>query len=190
MNDDLAYQEEVCEELINGKVVVMSPSPAIKHNFIAGNIYNIFANYLYGKNCTPFSDGVDVYLTSQDVFIPDVMIVCDPDKIKDDGIYGAPDLVVEVLSPSTAKNDRFYKKEVYEACGVREYWLVDPNNKTVEQYLLTDGKFMIKEIYAVHPDYYLNKLTDEERTAIPTKFKCSLYDDLTIKLADVFYRVK
>ena len=63
-------------------------------------------------------------------------------------------------------------------------------NKTLEQYILTDSKFTIKEIYAVHPDYYFNKLTDEEKAAIPTNFKCSLYDDLTVKVADIFYRVK
>lgn len=190
MSNNLAYQEDMRTELINGEIVSMSPSATTKHNFIINNLMLIFGNYLLGKNCTPFSDGVDVYLTEKNIFIPDMMIVCNPDKISDDGIHGAPDLVVEVLSPSTTKNDRFRKKDVYEACGVREYWLVDPSNKTLEQYILTDSKFTIKEIYAVHPDYYLNKLTDEEKTAIPTEFKCSLYDDLTIKVADVFYRVK
>lgn len=190
MNNNLAYQEDMREELINGKIVAMSPSAVPKHNYIINNLMLIFGNYLRGKKCTPFSDGVDVHLTEENIFIPDMMIVCDPDKIKDNGVYGAPDLVVEVLSPSTTKNDRFRKKDVYEACGVKEYWLVNPADKTLEQYILTDGKFAIQEIYAVHPDYYLEKLTDEERAAIPMEFKCSLYDDLIIQVADVFYRVK
>ena len=105
MNDHLAYQEERREELIGGKVVMMSPA-SVNHTFVSGNIYWLFASYLRGKKCTPISDGSTVFLTDKDHFVPDVMVVCDPDKIKSDGIYGAPDLVVEVLSPSTARNDR------------------------------------------------------------------------------------
>ena len=190
MNTNLAYREPAREEIINGKVYLMSPSPITNHNRIIKNIISIFAPFLDGKNCEAFIDGEEVHLTKDNVYIPDFMIVCNPDKVKDDAIYGAPDLVVEVLSPSTARNDRFRKKEVYEACGVREYWLVSPADKTLEQYILTDGQFVINEIYALHPDYYLNKLTEEERAAIPTEFKCSLYDDLIIKVADVFKRVK
>ena len=100
MSDNLAYQEERREELIGGKVVAMSPSPRWNHIAVSGNIYKIFANYLFGKKCTPVQDGFDLYLDDENHFVPDFMVVCDPDKIKDDGVHGAPDLVVEVLSPS------------------------------------------------------------------------------------------
>lgn len=187
MNTNLAYQEEIREELINGQVVAMSPRPRFNHNHIASNIYVIFRNYLRGRKCTPIMDGTDLYLTGKDRFVPDFMVVCDRDKVQEDGVHGAPDLVVEVLSPSTVMNDRKHKKCVYEQCGVKEYWIVSPAEKTVEQYFLEDGQFVLHAAYAVHPDYMLAKMTEEERAAIPTQFKCSLFDDLDIQLEDIFY---
>lgn len=189
LDHNLAFQEEPWEELIDGKVVLMSPRPAVNHNRVAFNIAYIFESYLKGKRCTLFADGTDLYLTEKDRFIPDAMIVCDPDKIHHDGVHGAPDLVVEVLSPSTAKYDRTRKKEVYEDCGVREYWIVSPNDRTVEQYFLQDGRFVMQDVYVLHPDWFLARLTPEERGAVMTSFRCSLYDDLDIHLEDVFYRL-
>lgn len=190
MNTNLAYQDPVWEECINGTIVAMSPRPSISHSYVAGNIYWIFRSYLSRKKCTPFADGVDLYLTEKDHFIPDVMVVCDPDKIKSDGVYGAPDFVVEVLSPSTAKNDRGYKKDAYAAAGVKEYWIVSPSDKSVEQYLLQDGQFVLHEVYSIRPDYELAKMTEQERAALIMAFHCSLYDDLLISLEDIFWHVK
>lgn len=189
MSENLAYQEEAREELINGKIVMMSPRPSVNHNFVAGNIYHIFASYLHGKKCTPFADGTDLYLSENDRFIPDGMIVCDWNKIKSDGVYGAPDLVVEVLSPSTVKNDRDIKKDAYAKAGIKEYWIVDPANKTVEIYLLHDGQYQLDNVYSVFPDFMLAKMSDDERAAVTTEFKCSLFDDLLIRLEDIFLRV-
>ena len=117
-----------------------------------------------------------------------MMVVCDPDKIKSDGIHGAPDLVVEVLSPSTARNDKTRKKDVYARCGVREYWLVSPGDKTVEVYRADGTGFAFHDIYALRPDWELAKMSGEERAAVVTHFKCSLFDDLDISLEDIFYR--
>ena len=185
MSGNLAYQEERREELIGGNVVMMSPASA-EHVYTAGSIYNIFKNYLKGKNCIPFNDGLLVRLTDEDKFVPDFMVVCDRSKIKRTYIDGAPDLVVEVLSPGTAKNDRTRKKEVYEACGVPEYWLVSPTDKSIEVYLLESGKYILHDVYTVRPDWVLKQMTDEERAAIVTEFKCHLYDDLIIRLDDIF----
>lgn len=185
MSDNLAYQEERREELIGGNVVMMSPASA-EHVYTAGSIYNIFKNYLKGKNCIPFSDGLLVHLTDENKFVPDMMVVCDRSKIKSDGVHGAPDLVVEVLSPSTAKDDRTRKKEIYEACGVPEYWLVSPTDKSIEVYLLESGKYILHDVYTVRPDWVLKQMTDEERAAIVTEFKCHLYDELIIRLDDIF----
>lgn len=189
MNNTLSYQDPVWEELIDGKLIAMSPRPSVPHNYICGNIFWIFKTYLHGKRCTPFADGTDLYLSEKEQYIPDGMIVCDPDKIQTDGVHGAPDLVVEVLSPSTAKYDRGHKKDVYEAHGVREYWIVNPADLIVEQYFLENGRFVLNETYAIFPDYLLEKMKPEERAAVMTEFKCSLYDDLTIRLEDIFYLV-
>ena len=185
-NSNLAYELEPREELIGGKVVAMSPRPGWNHISIAANIYNLFANYLHGKKCTAIPDGCDLFLTEEDRFVPDMMVVCDRDKIKTDGVHGAPDLVVEVLSPSTAQNDRHRKQKVYESCGVREYWIADAANRTVEQYFLQDGAFQLNAVYPAYREWELRRMTEEERAAVVTSFKCSLFDDFEIALADIF----
>jgi len=186
MNGNLAYQDETWEELISGKIIAMSPRPTSSHNMAAENIDFIFRTYLKGKKCTPLGDGYDLYLTEGERFVPDFMVVCDRDKIKTDGVHGAPDLVVEVLSPSTASRDRKHKKNVYGQSGVREYWLVNPADKSVEQYFLEDGRLELNEVYSIYPDCVLGKMTEEERAAVVTHFKCSLFDDLDISLEDIF----
>ena len=188
MNENLAYQEERREELIDGKVVMMSPRPSFNHNQASFNIANIFANYLRGHKCTPIADGMDLYLTEENRFVPDFMIVCDPDKIRHDGVHGAPDLVAEVLSPSTTRNDRTRKMEIYARCGVREYWLVSPGDKAVEVYCTKGTEFVLHDVYTLHPDWQLAQMSEEERSALITHFKCSLFDDLDISLDDIFYR--
>ncbi len=186
MNSNLAYQDELRGELINGEVVAMSSSPTFNHNRVASRIYRAFENYLEGKRCTAIADGTDLYLTQEDRFIPDMMVVCDRDKIRRDGVHGAPDLVVEVLSPSTARNDRMHKKAVYEASGVREYWLVDPENRTIEQHFLRDGRLELNTVYTSYPESELERMTEKERAEVETHFKCSLYDDFAIALDDIF----
>lgn len=188
MSENLAYQEERREELIGGKVVAMAPSPAWNHVAVSGNIYNIFFNYLEGKKCTPIQDSFDLFLTDEDRFIPDFMVVCDPDKIKEHGVYGAPDLVVEVLSPSTTRRDKTCKKDVYAQCGVCEYWIVDPISKSIEVYRTTGTEFALHNIYALHSEWDLAHMSEDERAAVETHFKCSLFDDLDIDLAKIFYR--
>ncbi len=182
----LAYQEEVREELLDGRIIAMSPRPTVNHNMIAFTIARIFGNFLEGKSCIAFSDGVDVFLTENDRVIPDVMIVCDKNKIQKSGIHGTPDLVVEVLSPSTAKVDRGYKKSLYERCGVKEYWIVEPEARSIEVYLLNDGKFILDEVYSVFPEYLTERMTEEEKSKIMYEIKTSLYSDLTVRLEKVF----
>ena len=188
MNGNLAYELEPWEELIDGKIVLMSPRPTTIHNQTAFNIASIFKIFLRGKPCRVFPDGTDLYLTDRDRFIPDVMVICDRDKVRDDGVHGAPDLVVEVLSPRTAKYDRAHKKDAYARAGVREYWLVDPANKSIEIYRPDGVRFSLCDVYAIHPDWELAQMSDEERAEAVTSFKCSLFDDLDISLEDIFYR--
>lgn len=188
MNGIFAYQEDRREELIGGRVVAMSPSPRWNHMAVSGNIFGIFRDYLKGKKCTPIQDGFDLYLDDENQFVPDFMVVCDTDKIKPDGVHGAPDLVVEVLSPSTMRNDKTYKKEVYARCGVREYWLVSPDEKSVDVYRTSGTNFVLHDVYALHQEWELAQMSEEEKTAVVTHFKCSLFDDLDISLEDIFYR--
>lgn len=186
MSDNLAYQEQRREELIGGEVVAMSPSPTWNHVSVAGNIYNLFSNYLRGKKCKAIPDGFDLHLTDDDVFIPDMMVVCDRNKIKNNGVYGAPDLVVEVLSPSTAKNDKGYKKDVYETSGIPEYWIVSPAEKFIEVYWLDSGKYVLHDVCTLPADWEMKQMTDKEKAVVVTEFKCHLYEDLTIRLKDIF----
>lgn len=186
MNSNLAFQESPREELIGGKLVAMSPRPFPNHNRVAENIDFIFRLYLRGKTCVPLGDGYDLYLTEQDRFVPDFMIVCDRGKIKYNGVHGAPDLVVEVLSRGTTANDRWHKKEAYERSGVPEYWIVSAQEETIEVYLLQEGSYILDNIYTYYPAEDLADMKPEERAAVATAFKCHLYDDLLIHLDDIF----
>lgn len=186
MDNNLAFQEEVWEELINGEIVAMSPRPMFNHNHIAFNIAFLFRNYLRGRRCTVIPDGTDLYLTEKDRFVPDMMVVCDRDKIQENGVHGAPDLVVEVLSHSTANRDRGHKMEVYGKCGVREYWIVNPTDRSVEVYLSKGEGLVFDRIYSLYPASVLEGMTQQERAAVETHFQCSLYDDFDIALDEIF----
>ena len=161
-------------------------SPPWNHVAIAGNIYRLLGNYLEGKKCTAIPDGFDLHLTKDNIFIPEVMVVCDRKKIRGNGVLGAPDLVVEVLSPSTADHDRGYKKEVYAKCGVREYWIVSPYEKSIEVYRNSGRECALHHVYSIYPDRMLEQMSDEERANVQTHFKCSLFDDLEISLDKIF----
>lgn len=185
MDANLAYQEERREELIDGKVVMLAPASS-NHNRIAENIDFLFRTYLKGKSCVPLGDGYSLYLDENNRVVPDFMVLCDRSKIKEKGIYGAPDLVVEVLSRSTAKNDKWYKKNLYEASGVPEYWIVDVSHKSIEVYLLLNGRYTLDNLYTLYSAEELEDMTVEEKTALVTEFKCHLFDDLVIRLDDIF----
>lgn len=184
MDTSPAYQEEPREELLHGKIYMMS-SPSVNHNRVAFHIATAFQARLKGKTCEAFSDGTDVYITDNDRVIPDVMIICNKDIIKNDGIHGAPDLVVEVLSPSTANNDKGYKKDLYEKAGVKEYWIVDIKPRSIESYLLTDGKYRLGGVYQLPT----NDMIEREREACTDIIPVSLYNDFCIPLEEIFYNL-
>jgi len=177
-------------EILDGEIVLMAPSPTIKHNSVINNICTIFNSYLKGKKCRVFSDNLDVYLDEKNIVQPDVKIVCNPDILKERRIEGAPDLVVEVLSPSTAKKDKGYKKDLYERFGVKEYWIVEISNCSIEVYLLKDGSMTLDNIYQIYPDYEIESLKEEGKLEeIVKEFKTSLFDDLIISVEDVFDKI-
>lgn len=194
--DNLAYINDrnikIKTELIDGKIFMMSPRPRVEHATVCTNIASEFRSYLKGKTCRAFCDGVDVFLDENNRFIPDTMIVCNPDIIKHDGIHGAPDLVVEVLSKTTAKNDRSKKKYTYAKYGVKEYWIVDVWSKSVEVYYNQDSWFVLDNIYYYLTDEEIaenNNMSDNDIDKIKeyTDFiKVSIYDNLIVKLKDIF----
>ena len=183
-----SYEDYEYYEIINGEVYMMA-RPSVNHWRISHRIIDIFDNYLKGKRCEAFGE-IDVHLSEDDNFIPDAMIVCNPDIIEEDGIYGVPDLVVEILSPSTVKNDKINKFLKYEKYGVKEYWIVDPKSKSVDVYLLKEGKFALVGTYQHVSDREISKLTDKQKANIMTEIKVSLYDDFVVNVKDIFERVK
>ena len=180
------YKEERRREKLNGVFYFMTPSATIPHGESSSNIEFIFKRFLRGRQCRAFGDKIDVFLTKDDTVIPDVMIVCNRDIIKENGIHGAPDLIVEILSLSTSKRDKGYKKDLYERCGIKEYWIVDTKNKTIEVYLLKDGKFNLDNLYFVPNEDWLNDDRNDERDKVVYEFKTSLFDDLIIDIREVF----
>ena len=124
-------------ELIDGVIYDLG-SPRTVHQLIAGDIHAQLLAHVRaaGGSCIPFIGPTDVVIDDDDdsVLVPDVFVVCDRDKIKELKVYGAPDLVIEVLSPSTKKKDQTVKLCKYYDAGVREYWLVDPVKRTVLVY--------------------------------------------------------
>ena len=137
LEDYLAIPDERRVELIDGVIYDMS-SPLGHHQIIAGQIYFHLVSYISGKGgpCIPFIAPIDVQLDCDDKTIvhPDVLILCDMSKYTPQRIVGAPDFVVEVLSKSTREKDMFLKLNKYRSAGVREYWMVDPDKKTVMVY--------------------------------------------------------
>ena len=180
------YFDDVPDEMLDGEIVLMAPSPNIEHGDAGHNITAIFKRYLKGKSCRAFGDNTDVFLTENDRVIPDAMIVCNKDIIKSKGIYGVPNLIVEILSPSTAGRDRGYKKRLYERCGVKEYWIVDVSNRTIEVYLLIDGKYELDNIYTHYTNWWLEGMKEEDKAKLVYEFKTHLFDDMIIDVREVF----
>jgi len=188
MSGALAYKEEYNDhEIINGEIYMMS-RPNTDHMQVEGNIYSAFKNYLKGRSCRPFNE-TDVFLDKNNNVVPDVMIVCNPEIIKKQGIYGTPDLMVEILSPSTARKDKMEKFKLYEKYGVKEYWIVSPEMKSVEVYLLNDGKFELNGVYIIYPDYEWDRLTEQKKAEVQFEIKISLYEDFIVRLEDIFENV-
>ena len=137
IEDYLRLPEEERVELIDGVIYDMA-APTDKHQIIGNEIYARFRDYIRknkGK-CITITAPLDVQLDcdNKTMVQPDVVIVCDRNKFKEGRVFGAPDLIVEVLSESTKKKDIIIKGAKYSAAGVREYWLVDPKKKRVHVY--------------------------------------------------------
>ena len=154
--DVLARNDGERAEIIDGEVFLMAPAPSRGHQEISGEVFRQLANYLEGKRCKVYHAPFDVRLFEKDgdaledvdtVVEPDIVVVCDHSKLDDRGCKGAPDMVVEILSPSTQRHDRLVKLGLYQRAGVREYWIVEPETQTVQVFLQQDGSLHLHEVY-------------------------------------------
>jgi Uma2 family endonuclease len=179
--DYLTWKFEEKVEIIKGKLFKMA-MPTEKHQRISGNLHGLLWSYLRGKKCKVYHPPFDVRLekpphqrkiTDKSIYTvvqPDITVVCDMEKVDTKGCMGAPDMIIEILSPSTGAKDLKDKKEVYEFSGVKEYWIVSPEDETLTVFLLNEqGKY-------VFDNYYANI----------DVVKVHIFDDFDIDLKDVF----
>jgi len=161
--DYLTWSDDESWELIGGRAYNMTPAPGFRHQRVTGNFYHTLKNVLQGRCCVAGIAPTDVVLSDHDVVQPDVFVVCDERKITEQIILGAPDLVLEVASPATAKKDRWEKKRLYESFGVKDYILIDPVAQYAERFMLErDGRFDRGEVFAPSQVLVLQSLEDVE----------------------------
>ena len=175
--DCLSWEENERIEIINGEAVMMAP-PSRTHQEISGALFAQLYNFLDGKKCRVYAAPFSVRLFGRDgeapedvdtMVEPDLSVVCDSDKLDKYGCKGAPDMVIEVLSPSTKRHDRLVKLNLYQRAGVREYWIVNPEECSV-QVLLLHGEYLVH-----HEEYGQSDLA-----------KVNILDDCQIDLNKVF----
>ncbi|MBR4904922.1 MAG: Uma2 family endonuclease [Selenomonadaceae bacterium] len=186
LNDKLFYQSY---EIIGGEKI-MSPAANLDHSGIIMRLGMIIGTHLSNtKSGYVYPDNVDVHFSDGSLYKPDLVIVLKSNEKILAGrknIYGAPDMVVEVLSYSTRKKDLTVKKDTYEAQGVREYWIIDPRAKSVSVYLLRDGKYFLDDTYILLNEEDLKLLDDEEKADVKYEVPVSILEGLSIPLEFIF----
>lgn len=178
---------ETCNrsEIIDGVVYNMS-SATVQHIRIQRRLTGIIDRFLRGKRCEVFFE-LDVKLDDANKLSPDISIVCDPSKVKNTYVDGAPDFVAEILSPSTRKRDMTVKKDLYEKFGVKEYWIISPKDEAIEVYRLNEqGDYYLDNIYTNFSEDEWEQLNEAEKEKFNLTLKISLYDELEINIKDVF----
>ena len=150
-------------ELIKGKVFKMSPAPSPLHQEISANISSALHNYLKDKPCKIYYAPFDVRFPKESqadkdiytVLQPDICVICDRTKIDGRGCIGAPDIVIEILSPESNRTELLNKYKVYEEFGVKEYWVVSPIEKTFLKYTLNEsGKYFPSKLFTLSEKVY------------------------------------
>jgi len=143
-------------ELIKGKVFRMSPAPSRQHQLISTRLLRLILPKFSDKSCEVYHAPFDVRLysaTEAETFTvvqPDICVICDLTKLDERGLKGTPDLIIEILSPSTSQKDRGEKYHLYQEAEVKEYWIVDPVRGCIEQYEFKDGKFTLHKTHFAH----------------------------------------
>jgi Uma2 family endonuclease len=153
--DYLGWNIPEMVEIIKGRVFKMNATPKRIHQKISGRLFLKFGNFLEGKKCEVYDAPFDVRLSKNydgndtifTVVQPDICVICDPNKLDEAGCLGAPDLIVEILSPGNSKKELQNKYEVYEESGVLEYWVISPEAETLLVYSLINGKYQASKLY-------------------------------------------
>jgi Uma2 family endonuclease len=179
--DYLTWMDDTRRELYNGFIKLMTPAPSRKHQKASTNLTSIFWPFLKDKRCEIYHAPSDVRFPKNDraksdkqvytVLQPDLYIVCDLSKLDDRGCLGAPDMVVEIVSPQSSKRDVKDKFEIYQQHGVREYWIVNPNDENVNVFVLDkNGKFQLQGMYAGDDQIPVNIFNGELRVDLTEVF--------------------
>lgn len=141
-------------ELIDGKSYNMTPAPSLDHQFTVGELFFSLRQFFGGKGCDVFVSPFDVYLSDNQNYAnpdhivqPDISVICNKDQLVEQGCFGPPFLVVEVLSPSTALKDYNDKYEKYQQYGVKEYWIADPANRIIHVNGAQEGLFTRRKTF-------------------------------------------
>jgi Uma2 family endonuclease/DNA-binding XRE family transcriptional regulator len=148
--DYAGWGDEKRYEIIDGRVYLMSPAPSVAHQTISGRLFTRLFIFLDGKPCRVYNAPFDVCLNAKgdddDTIVqPDILIICDKSKLDAKRCNGAPDMVIEILSETSARRDAVIKLRKYQGAGVREYWIVDPFNKSVIVNILKNTKYKAKK---------------------------------------------
>ncbi|MPR37017.1 Uma2 family endonuclease [Salmonirosea aquatica] len=152
--DYLKWQFQERVELLRGKILKMTPAPSVRHQRISARLHLQMGHAFREESCQLFYAPFDVRLynrkksrkASKEIFTvvqPDLCVICDETKLDEQGCNGAPDLVIEILSPGNTKREMNEKFELYEEAGVREYWLVQPADEVVLIYVLNEDEHYI-----------------------------------------------
>jgi len=190
---ELSYNENHIKEIINGKIYYMMPGTS-SHVRVISRLLVEIAQYLKSidSDCEVASEGLKVYLNgadSENYVVPDLVVVCDMTKYSIRGYEGVPILIVEVLSPATAKKDKDEKLLEYQNAGVKEYWIVSIGDKCIEQRVLIDGVYKLVNISFILNDIlYEIELTDEVKERY-SKITSNVFSDLTIDLKEIFKKL-
>lgn len=169
--DYLTWSDDRRWELIDGRAVCMSPAPGRQHQKISGELFSQVHAFLRGKKCEVYAAPFDVRLAEtagtvaddyfDTVVQPDIVIVCDPNKLDERGCNGPPDVIIEILSPSTTRMDMTVKFDIYQRYGVKEYWIVHPKDQTVLVFkLLESGLYGVPERYCAEDVVPVSSLGD------------------------------
>lgn len=148
--DYLTWELDEMVEIINGRLFKMTPAPGRLHQKVALKLGSSLLQFLKEKTCEVYLAPFDVRLPktsikNEEIYTvvqPDICVICDKDKLDNAGCLGAPDLIVEILSPGNNKKELEHKYEVYQESGVEEYWIIQPIEQTLLIYTLQNGRYV------------------------------------------------
>ena len=176
--DYLTWQDDTRRELLDGKVFELMAAPLRQHQKISTDLLILIGSYLSGKKCEIYSAPFDVRFPNKQkdgdkktytVVQPDLVVVCDLAKLDRRGCVGPPDLIIEITSPSTIQRDIQDKFKLYQKAGVREYWIVRPEEQTVTVFLLKKKRYKLVGMYTSN-----------------SRVKVNIFEDLSLDLKQVF----